>query len=210
MTRATRTKLTVKQIEAFSGPGVYSDGGGLYLVVTPTGTKNWSFRFQFNGQRREMGVGPFPAVTLASARDRLEDLRRTLKRDAVDPLAAKREAAAEKVRMETERLAKTKTFMDVASEYISVHAAGWSSPKHALQWTSTLKMYAGPVIGSVPVAAIDRETVLRVLTPIWNTKTETATRVRSRIELVLNYAEALGLRPAGQKNPATWRGSFAG
>ena len=208
MAATIKRKLTVKQIDAISHQGVYSDGGGLYFVVTPTGSRNWSFRYQFDGKRREMGVGSYPAVSLANARDRVEDLRRAIRRDAVDPLNAKRAAATQLQREEAARRAKAITFIDVAADYIAAHTAGWSNPKHAKQWRSTLQTYAAPVLGSMPIAAVDRDAVLRVLRPIWATKTETATRVRSRIELVLNYAEALGMRPLGLKNPASWRGGL--
>ena len=206
MANSISGKLTVKQLDAFTKPGLYSDGGGLFLVVTPSGSRNWTFRYQLNGRRREMGLGPYPAVGLAAARRNAEDLRRSVKRDGVDPLQERQLAAAALAQAEALKRAEATTFMEVACEYIAAHRASWRNPKHAKQWESTLTTYAAPVFASTPVADISKAMVHEVLKPIWATKTETATRVRSRIELVLDYAEAKGMRPEGMKNPAEWSG----
>jgi integrase len=203
-----RNRLTVKAVQAV-GPGMHPDGDGLYLSVVPSGARSWILRYQCDGKRREMGIGGFPLVSLAEARVRALAIRAGIKNGGVDPLIAKREAAAEKARAAAEARAaapKATTFGDVARDYIRAHRASWRNAKHALQWDSTLRTYAEPVFGATPIEAIDRELVLKVLTPIWATKTETATRVRSRIELVLNYARGRGLR-AGE-NPAVWRGNL--
>jgi integrase len=206
--RRTRARLTVKAVQA-AGPGMHADGDGLYLNVMPSGTRAWIYRYQLDGKRREMGLGGFPLVSLADARSRALTIRAGIKSGGADPLAARREAAAEKARVAAEAKAaapKVATFGDVARDYIRAHRASWRNPKHGAQWDSTLRTYAEPVFGATPVEAIDRELVLKVLMPIWATKTETATRVRSRIELVLNYARGRGLRTG--ENPATWRGNL--
>jgi integrase len=200
------TRLTVKGVQ-HALPGMHADGGGLYLHVHATGTRSWIYRYQLDGKRREMGIGGYPLISLADARLRALTLRAGLKIGGADPLAARREAAAEARRaVVTAPEPKVTTFLDVAHEYIRAHRASWRNAKHALQWDSTLRTYAVPVFGATPIDAIDRALVLKVLAPIWATKTETATRVRSRIELVLNYARGRGLRNG--ENPAVWRGNL--
>jgi integrase len=201
-------RLSVKGVQ-HAPPGMHADGGGLYLNVHATGTRSWIYRYQLDGKRREMGIGGYPLVSLADARARALTIRAGLKSGGTDPLVAKRQAAVEKARVaaESQAVAATvTTFGDVARDYIRAHRASWRNPKHGAQWDSTLRTYAEPVFGATPVDAIDRELVLKVLMPIWATKTETATRVRSRIELVLNYARGRGLRTG--ENPATWRGNL--
>ena len=200
------TRLTAKAVLA-AAPGMHADGDGLYLHVHATGTRSWIYRYQHEGKRREMGIGGFPVVSLADARLRAVAIRSGLKGTGTDPLAARR-AAAEQARaaLAAEAPPKVITFADVARDYIRVHRASWQNAKHAEQWESTLRTYAEPVFGTTPVDAIDRELVLGALIPIWAEKTETATRVRSRIELVLNYARGRGLRTG--ENPAVWRGNL--
>jgi integrase len=147
-----------------------------------------------------MGLGSVDDVTLSEARDKRDDARRKLKNERVDPIDAKRAKAAQ------ERLEKAKavTFKDAAGRYIKAHGPGWKNAKHAAQWTATLETYAYPVIGELPVQAVDTALVTQILEPIWTTKNETASRVRGRIEAVLDWARVRGFREG--ENPARWRG----
>lgn len=193
--------FTVKTAEA-ARTGMHGAGGGLWLLVSKAGTKSWVYRYQIAGRARAMGLGAFPSVGLADARHRAQTARDKLRRDGIDPLEEK----AEQARETEQTRAKSVTFMEVALEYIAAHRPSWRNPKHGDQWRNTLATYAAPVFLATPVADIDRDLVLQVLRPIWTCKTETATRVRSRIELVLDYAEAKGLRTEGLRNPASWSG----
>jgi integrase len=180
-------------------PGLYGDGGGLYLQVSDFKTKAWVFRYMMAGRARKMGLGDFELVSLKDARKK-RDAAYALVVDGVDPIderkTRKAAQAAEK--------AKALTFKECAEDYIAAHESSWKSAKHASQWTSTLETYAYPVIGNLPVQLIDVGLVMKILRPIWNTKTETASRVRGRIEKVLDRAKALKLRTG--ENPAAWRG----
>ena len=146
-----------------------------------------------------MGLGPFPEVPLRDARDKAMECRRML-HEGIDPIDHRRAQRA------TAKLnaGKSRTFEECASAHIEAHRPGWRNPKHAAQWSSTLQTYAYPIIGQVPVGDVDTGLVLRVLKPIWQTKTETANRLRQRIEAVIDGATALGLRSGS--NPARWRG----
>lgn len=192
-------RLTAKGIETTRRAGYWADGGGLYLQVTATRAKSWIFRFQLRGRAREMGLGSLNAVSLLQARQKAAECRRLLA-DGVDPLEARRAQDAAQALAE----ARSLTFRQCGETYIKAHTAGWRNGKHADQWTNTLQTYAYPVIGSLPVADVDTALVLRILEPIWTAKHETATRVRARIEAVLDWATARGYR-AGD-NPARWRG----
>lgn len=185
-------KLTEKAIRAIKTDGRHGDGGGLYLVKRG-GSTTWHLRWMRAGRAREMSFGSYPEIGLAAAREMALEARRAI-REGKDPIAAKA----------AERGLEGHTFEVVAGDYIAAHRAGWRNPKHAAQWTSTLTQYAYPIIGRLPVSAIATEHVVRILRPIWETKTETASRVRGRIEAVLDYAKARGWR-AGE-NPAAWRG----
>lgn len=187
-------------VRAEKEPGYHADGGGLYLQVSEAGTKSWVFRFTLAGKSREMGIGPLHAISLADARGRAGHCRKLLV-DRIDPINAREQ---ERMRAALES-AKMATFAECAAAYIKGHRAGWKNSKHSLQWGTTLETYAYPVIGSVNVADIDAALVLRVLEPIWDTKTETATRLRQRIEHVLDWAAVRGYRKAGD-NPARWKG----
>ena len=192
-------RLTALKVDRAKRPGMYADGGGLYLRVTGNGTKNWVFRFMLNGRTRWMGMGPLHTVGLAEARSRAAGFR-LQRHDGVDPIEARR---AE--RLETHlKAAKVMTFKECSARYIASHRAGWRNPKHAAQWEATLATYAEPVMGELSVQAIDTALVLKVLEPIWTTKPETAGRVRGRIESILDWAKVRGYR-AGE-NPARWRG----
>src|SRR6266404_3686109 len=178
--------------------GLHPDGRGLYLQVK-NDSRSWLFRFMIHGKGRWMGLRRYPDVSLAQARKAADDARRLL-RDGVDPIEArKQQRQAAKL-----DAAQAITFETCATEYIEAHRAEWRNPKHAAQWTSTLQTYAYPVIGSLPVQAVDTAFIVKVLQPIWLEKTETASRVRQRIEVILNWATTLGYRSGD--NPARWRG----
>lgn len=196
-------KLTAKQIENLTTPGTYEDGDGLRLLIKANGKKYWVLRFQLSGKRREMGLGTYPAIGLKEARQNSSDKRRLL-RDGIDPLQARDEVRAAQVAAERQRKNKSITFQDVSVDYIEAHRAGWKNVKHAQQWTNTLATYAAPVIGDLATSQITTEHLLEILKPIWASKAETASRVRNRIELVLDAAKARGLRDG--ENPARWRG----
>jgi integrase len=190
--------------------GVHSDGSGLYLQVTRAGAKSWLFRYQLKGRRREMGLGSFKDLSAAKARARVEELKERT-RKGIDPLeealAAREAEAREEARQEKEAAQRAMTFRVVAEEYIASHRDGWRNAKHAAQWGATLRAYAFPIIGDLPVAEVTTNLVLDVLRPIWTTKPETASRVRSRVELVISYAKARDWF-VGQ-NPAVWRGHLS-
>jgi integrase len=196
------SRLTAVAVKNKRKPGRYGDGGGLYLLVKPTG-KSWVFRWRdrITGKHRDKGLGPAAggwAVGLEEARHRAEECRRQL-RDGLDPIEVKRQAVAN-AKLERARML---TFGECCARYMAAHRDGWRNAKHAAQWESTLNTYAG-TLQALPVAAIDTALVIKALEPIWTTKTETATRVRQRIEAVLDWAAAREFR-AGE-NPARWRG----
>lgn len=192
-------KLSALKVTRASKPGRYGDGGGLWLQVAEGGSKSWIFRYQRDGRARQMGLGPLDVVSLADARQKAIDARRLLLADQ-DPIEAKREARAT-AKLEA---ARGITFKTCAENYIGTHAAAWRNEKHRAQWASTLERFAYSAIGSLPVAAIDTNLVLKVLEPIWTKTPETAARLRGRIEAVLDWATAREYR-AGE-NPARWRG----
>ncbi|MEW5698336.1 tyrosine-type recombinase/integrase [Pseudomonas synxantha] len=196
-------KLTAKQIENLTTAGTYEDGDGLRLLIKPNGKKYWVLRFQLAGKRREMGLGTYPAVGLKEARQNSSDKRRLL-RDGIDPLQARDDERTAQQAAEHHRIRKSVTFQDVSNDYIEAHRAGWKNVKHAQQWTNTLATYAAPIIGELATSQITTEHLLEILKPIWASKAETASRVRNRIELVLDAAKARGLRDG--ENPARWRG----
>lgn len=196
-------KLTAKQIENLTVAGTYEDGDGLRLLIKPNGKKYWVLRFQLSGKRREMGLGTYPAIGLKEARQNSSDKRRLL-RDGIDPLQARDDERAAQVAAEQQHKNKSITFQDVSVDYIEAHRAGWKNVKHAQQWTNTLATYAAPIIGDLATNQITTEHILEILKPIWGSKAETASRVRNRIELVLDAAKARGLREG--ENPARWRG----
>ena len=196
--RAGLSALGVKSASA----GMHAAGSGLYLKVTDTGTRSWIFRFQIDGKRREMGLGVVAAKSLAVARAEAAALQVQV-RQGVDPLAARHEADADAEAQTARAEAAATTFGDVAEQYIAAHRAGWRNAKHAAQWSATLATHAA-TLTDLPVGEVDTASILRVLRPLWTTKTETASRVRSRVELVLSYAIAHGRRDG--PNPAIWRG----
>ncbi|HBN7641933.1 integrase arm-type DNA-binding domain-containing protein [Pseudomonas aeruginosa] len=198
-------KLTSKTVESLARagiPGKTNDGDGLYFQISKAGASSWIFRYKLEGRGREMGLGPYPTVTLAEARQLSADQRKVLAAGA-DPLAAR--DAAREAKREAERQAQARriTFETLASEYQAAHGASWSE-KWRKGWLRKLELYAFPHIGKMPAAEIQTEHVLKVLQPIWATKTRTADEVRGQVEQVLDAAKARRLRDGD--NPARWRG----
>jgi integrase len=199
-------KLTARTVQTAKGTGnaarLLSDGRGLYLRVSPTGSKSWILRYARNGKQHDMGLGPYPEISLAGARERALEQRRLLI-DGNDPLAARRAVAVAKAIAE----ARSITFADAAERYIKSQEKAWrDGGRNAGQWRQTIRDYANPVFGKVPIADIDRALVLKAIEPIWESKSETASRVRRRIADVLSWATAHGLRTGD--NPAEWDGGI--
>ncbi|MSO70057.1 MAG: site-specific integrase [Alphaproteobacteria bacterium] len=187
-------KLTALKVARDLPVGMHGDGDGLYLRVKSAG-KGWIFRYRFAGRRRDMGLGVSPAVSLADARRRAADARRMIAA-RIDPIGAARAAA--KV------AGGIPTFREAAERYIAAHEDGWRNPKHRQQWKNTLATYAFPRIGTLSVADVAVGDVMRVLEPVWKTTPETASRLRGRIEAVIDWAIARDYRSGD--NPARWRG----
>jgi len=200
-------KLSALMVRTSKRPGKYPDGGNLYLQVAESTrvsgetaiTKSWLFRYSRFGKDTWLGLGPYPDVSLKEARELALEERRK-KRAGIDPLSDKR-ARLGVARAEHDNMM---TFADCAIAYVDAHEPAWSNPKHVEQWRNTLKNIAGPVFGHMPVSEIETPHVLRCLEPIWTTKTETASRVRGRIESVLDWATVRKLRQGD--NPARWKG----
>jgi integrase len=202
MTAQTK-RLNARSVATITRPGRHADGGNLYLSVNKTGARSWArswlFIYKFTGRKREMGLGSTRTLTLAEAREKATDCRKLLLRH-IDPLADRRDKkAATKL-----DAAKTMTFRQCAEAYIAAHKVSWSNPKHAAQWPATLNAYAYPIFGELSVQSIDVGLVTKALEAIWQTKTETASRLRGRIEAVLDWATVRGFRQGD--NPARWRG----
>ena len=191
-------KFTALEVKRLSKPGRYGDGGGLWLQVRDAERKSWLLRFMLNGKSREMGLGPVELVTLAEARDKALAARKRLL-DGIDPLEERQAQKAARAAK-----AGAMTFRQTADRYIAAHSASWRNEKHAAQWTSTLETYAYPVFGGVLVDAVETGHVMQALEPIWAKKPETASRLRGRIEAVLDYAKSRGWRTG--ENPARWKG----
>lgn len=194
-------KLTQLQVDKLKAEGVHNDGAGLSLKVTKYGSKSWVFRYMLAGKAHWMGLGSYPDVSLAEAREKASELRK-LTRQSIDPLLEKRK----QVSVIRAAISKAITFDDASAKYIEAHKASWKNEKHADQWTNTLKTYASPIIGSVDVSLIDTGHIMRILEKdnFWNEKTETASRVRGRIESVLDWATVRKFRTG--ENPARWKG----
>ena len=187
-------RLSARTVATLKTPGLHADGAGLYLVVDTSGRKRWTYLFQWEGRRREMGLGSTTDVGLAEARELAAAARRKV-RSGDDPIAQRKRAAP-----------RVKTFGEVASELMIELEAGWKHPAHRQQWKLHLTGYAAP-IRETPVDQVSTDDVLAILQPIWSTKAETASRVRARIERVLDAAKARGLRSG--ENPARLRGHLA-
>lgn len=191
--------MRVKAKVAAAVPGYSADGGGLYLQVSRSGTASWVFRYRFASRVREYGLGSTKHIGLADARGLAGELRKRVILGN-DPVAT-RQATRSSARVAT---AKAMTFQACAELYIAAHRASWSNAKHAAQWGSTLATYAYPVMGGLPVAAIDTVEVMRAIETLWSSRMETASRVRGRIESVLDWAAVRGHRQG--ENPARWKG----
>jgi integrase len=210
----TTGRLSALAVErARKTPGMHADGGGLYLQVTANGA-SWVYRFMLNGRAREMGLGPLSLFGLQDARTKALDARRR-RHSGVDPIEARKAERGACRLME----AKAITFRECADGYIKAHRAGWRNAKHAGQWEATLATYADPIIGALPVQAIDTPVVMKVfeqpirsgsdrskrsVSNLWHAKPETASRLRGRIESILDWAKVRGYREG--ENPARWRG----
>ena len=194
-------ELGALKVAGLNSPGLHAVGGvaGLALQVTNRGARSWILRVMVGGKRRDMGLGGFPDVTLAGAREAARIARDKIKKgiDPIDDAKAKRSA------LYAQRAAAI-TFSEAAEAYIAMREPEWKNGKHADQWRNTLATYAEPVIGNIFVRDVKQEHILTVLEPIWLTKTETATRLRGRIENVLDWARVRGYRNG--ENPARWRG----
>jgi integrase-like protein/Arm domain-containing DNA-binding protein len=195
----TLQRLNALTVSRRQKAGYLADGGGLYLQTTATGATSWIYRFMLGRRRREMGLGPYPAVSLAAARKSATDARSLVKAGR-DPIEARN---AERTRKRLED-AKGTTFDEAADQFITSNEAAWRSTTHRAQWRISLATYASPIIGTIPVEDIGVPEITRILKPLWQTKVETAARLRGRIERVLDWARVHGLR-AGE-NPARWRG----
>lgn len=187
-------RLTARQVET-KGPGNHPDGGNLYLRVRDSGSRAWVFRYVTSGKAREIGMGALDILSLAEARLKAADMRKAVAAGS-DP--------AHVIRRPEE--APKQKFREIAVDHIAAKSPAWRNAKHAWQWTRTMEQFVFPVIGDLTPDNITVDHILRILTPIWTTKTETATRVRQRIEAVLDRAITLKLRPRGEGNPAEWAG----
>ena len=193
-------ELSALEVGRINEIGYHHVGGvaGLVMQVTKTRTKSWLLRVLVGGKRREIGLGGFPDVTLAGAREKARELREKIK-DGIDPVA-ERQAARSAL---AAAIASALNFQQAAEKYIAANETGWTSDKHRKQWTSSLEAYAYPKIGQLPCSAIETAHLVSILEPIWNTKTETASRLRGRIESVLAWATVRGYRKG--ENPARWK-----
>jgi len=194
-------ELTAAEVRRLVEPGTYAVGGcaGLMLVVRATGARSWILRARVGNRRRDFGLGGFPTVTLADARADGRALRKKLA-EGIDPVAERQVARAAHVAAQAKRV----TFREAAERYHQDKAGEFRSVKHRNDWLSSLERHAFPHLGDVPVADVELAHVLKALEPIWATKTETATRVRQRLESVLSWATVRGYRQGD--NPARWAG----
>lgn len=196
------TNLTFKHVENLKTPGRYTDAlvKGLHLWVKPNLKKYWIFRFANNGKQQNISLGGYPKVSISEARVKAQNARDELDRGS-NPVAQRRKAKAAAT---ASQVKEGKTFRDFALECLEKKRLEWSNPKHAKQWLYTLEEFAFPVIGHLPISEVNMEHILSILTPIWASKTETASRLRGRLEWVLAAATTLRLREGA--NPAAWRG----
>ena len=195
------TELSPLAVSRLKSVGLWAVGGvgGLYLHVNARGARSWILRVVVGEKRRDMGLGGYPDVGLADARQKAREARLKIEQ-GTDPILMRRQAKSELMALQ----ASDKTFEQAAGEYIRIHAESWANDKHRKQWESTLSAYAFPVIGKLSLRDIRQEHILKILEPIWTEKTETATRIRGRLESILDWAKVRGLR--GGENPAAWKG----
>ena len=191
------------------GPLLLLDGQGLNLQIMPSGSKSWILRFMLNGKARTMGLGAYgdgsDGISLGKARELAAEARSLVKR-GIDPITAREQAIRDEKAAAAQRTVRSKTFKEVALEYVQGQEAGWKNQKHRAQWLSTLETYAFPILGELPVLDVDADGVERVLKPIWVQIPETASRLRGRIEAILDFAKAKGWRTGD--NPARWKESL--
>lgn len=192
--------LEIERLATARASGLHHDGLGLYLKIGQREACSWVFRYMLNREQRELGLGPYPDFTLAEARVRAREYREIVKKEKRHPAKTRNERFQDRKQTELAKRiadARKKTFRQCAEEFIPLHTAGLTNAKAKDQWSSSLEAYAYPVLGDLPVSAIDTPHVMQVLTPIWTTKNETASRVRQRITAILDWAKENGYRDAG-------------
>ncbi len=196
-------ELSATELRRLTRPGLHAVGGvaGLLLQVAHTGAKSWILRVMVGKKRRDIGLGGFPDVPLALAREKARETKEQI-RQGIDPVEQRKDARKALITAQ----AKRKTFDECARLFLSGKTAEFKNAKHAAQWASTLKTYASPVIGKFPVDKVELAHIVSILEPIWKEKTETASRLRGRIESVLAWATVSGYR--GGDNPARWQGNL--
>lgn len=194
-------ELSDLEVRRLKGRGRYAVGGvsGLYLHLNDKGGSSWVLRVTVGDVREVMGLGPYPEVKLGQARDKAREAKEQFKQ-GINPKVRRREMASALIAQK----AKLKTFKEAALSYVETHGDTWKNEKHRAQWLSTLETYAFVIIGDLLVRDVDQEAVLRVLEPIWKTKNETASRLRGRIQAILDWATVRGYREG--ENPAVWKG----
>jgi integrase len=198
----TTHRLTAIKAQSLKKPGFHADGAGLYLKVHEGGSRSWVYRFMRNGKARYLGLGSAGSVSLALARSLAAEARQQLQQGQ-DPIETRRQAKKEALLAD----ARVMTFRQCGEAYIASHESSWKNAKHCEQWRSTLKRYLYPIFGDVPASAVTTDKVLEALQPLWSTMPETASRVRGRIEAILDWAKVRGARDG--ENPARWRGHLA-
>jgi integrase len=195
----TLNRLSTFKVSNLKRKGLHADGGGLYLRISDSGTKAWIFRFGENGKLHDMGLGALHTISLAEAREMATECRK-LRLQGIDPIIHRRASRAGRRASD----AKAMTFRQCADAYMASHEDTWRNAIHRNQWRRSLVTHAYPLLGELPVAAIDTGLVMKVIEPLWKGKTETASRVRGRIESILDWAKVRGFREG--ENPARWRG----
>lgn len=194
-------KLKPLAVDKLKKAGLHGDGAGLWLKVTEAGSKSWILRYTSGGRERWMGLGPYPDVSVAEAREKAAELRKQV-RAGIDPLDEKHEQRA----ISRAATARSVTFDWCAEQFIDAHKAGWRNPKHVDQWRNTIATYASPIIGKLSVDKVDTAHIMRIMEKdaLWTQKNETASRLRGRLENVMDWATVRKYR-AGD-NPARWKG----
>ncbi|RRQ22959.1 site-specific integrase [Thiohalobacter thiocyanaticus] len=195
--------MSAIQVKQLARPGLRPVGGvaGLCLQITPSGARSWVLRATVGSKRRDIGLGGYPDVTLAQAREKAREMREQI-REGVDPVLQRKAARDALIAAQS----KVITFDEAARRFIKAKVQEFRNPKHTAQWETTLQAYASPVIGRLPVDAVTLPHIVQIPEPIWTEKTETATRLRGRIESVLSWATVSGFRSGD--NPARWRGNL--
>jgi len=195
----TINRLSVLKINKLNSSGYFVDGGGLILQVSKNKSKSWIFKFDYRGKRHEMGLGSLATVNLKDAREKARICRLKLL-EGINPLVDKKQS----LRLIAKNSAGMMSFEDCANSYIKAHKSSWKNPKHLQQWENTIKTYAIPIIGKLNASDIETAHIRKILDPIWHTKTESAVRLRGRIETILDWAKVAGYREG--ENPARWSG----